>query len=68
MRNVDPIDWWTLTHFVAGFVARKGGLTRNELIALVFIYELFERSDPPESGLNRVVDGIANVIGWELAG
>lgn len=65
-RNIDAVDWWTLSHFAAGFVARKAGFTRNELIALVIIYELLERSNPPESFLNRVVDGLANVAGWEL--
>ncbi len=66
-RNVDPIDWWTFTHLVAGVAARQVGFSRNELIVMVLVYELVERSDPPETFANRVVDGLANVAGWELA-
>ncbi len=68
MRNVDPIDWWTFTHFVAGIAAREAGFSRNQLIVMVLVYELLERSHPPESIANRIIDGLANVAGWEFAG
>ena len=66
-RNVDPVDPWTLTHFVAGVMANQIGMTRGQLLAIVVIYELLERSHPPETLLNRVVDGLANFAGWEFA-
>ena len=66
MRNVDPVDWWTLTHVLAGMLARRVGLSRSQLFALAVLYELVEASKPQESMANRVVDVAANVVGWEL--
>ncbi len=66
MKNVDPLDDWTLTHILAGIVARKIGMKRNDFLALVLLYELVEVSRPPESIANRLLDVAANYLGWEL--
>lgn len=70
------VDNWTWAHLAWGWIAKKMGVTFEELLALGVINELGEawirNNRPewtyggPESGLNIAADIAANQVGWKL--
>lgn len=70
------VDNWTYTHIVWGMIAKKMGLTLDELFLLEVINELGEgivretRPDltfgSPESWSNIGMDFVSTNVGWHL--
>lgn len=52
-----PLDTYTLIHFVAGYVARKQGVSYSMIIAGSIVYELLE---------DKIIDSFSlSRIGWD---
>lgn len=70
MRNVSSFDEWTLAHIALGYILRKMGFSRRQVIMFAIAFEVLEGplTDPRESLGNQIVDVFADVVGWELGG
>ena len=62
MRNLDPFDEWTLAHLALGYVMRKMGFSRRDVIAAAVIFEFLEGplTKPRETTANQIVDVLAD--------
>lgn len=68
--DVDPIDGWTLVHFLSGCILGAICLDFQTTLRLLILWEIIEPKIWPgwhESPANQIVDVIAGMLGWYLA-
>ena len=75
--NKDPVDRFTLAHVLAGYAARRVGLTQPQTLMLAIAWEIIEpklKENNPQvfpnpskdTTENKVVDVLATMLGWAL--
>lgn len=70
----DPIDWWSLVHFLSGFGLGCIGLDFFTTLLILILWEIIEPTlwewltgDFDETLENQIMDVIIGMLGWYLA-